>query len=398
MSTKPGFFWRQPVPQPPQTQDPAVASYLKSLAQWAGGFQDNYNRLASADLSAQDVNQLVTTVQSGGGAGLPSATYYVFNAFLDANNTWRKTDKSSSSWAFQFARSTDQLSILYSPPNQNPITWSTYLTYPGNNTPTGSTDIASLGYAGAHYAGLTLTYITAAAEATLTGSRRLVGTANQVILTDGGAGSTMTLGLPQNIHTGASPTFADLTLSALTNSRLLATNGADLLVSVANLASWILGTINQVTVTNNGDGTVTLALPQNINTGASPTFVGLNLSGLTATRLLSSDGSKNLASVANLVSWVKAGTGVTVTDNGDGTCTVATAGGGSLTFVWGETAGGLINGTNKRFTLAHTPATFGLVFMPGVTWNWVWTGGNAYFDFNDAPPNGVASPRVCYVY
>lgn len=62
----------------------------------------------------------------------------------------------------------------------------------------------------------------------------------------------------------------------------------------------IIGTPNQVIVAN-GDGVAgnpTLSLPQNINTGASPQFVGLNLSGLTASQAVVTDASKNLASLA----------------------------------------------------------------------------------------------------
>jgi len=45
--------------------------------------------------------------------------------------------------------------------------------------------------------------------------RTLVGTANQVIVADGdGVGGDPTFSLPQNIHTGASPTFAGLTISS----------------------------------------------------------------------------------------------------------------------------------------------------------------------------------------
>lgn len=63
--------------------------------------------------------------------------------------------------------------------------------------------------------------------------------------------------------------------SSLTASRLLASNGSKQLASVANLVDWIAGTENQITVTNDGDGTVTLSLPQNIHTAATPTFAGL---------------------------------------------------------------------------------------------------------------------------
>ena len=64
----------------------------------------------------------------------------------------------------------------------------------------------------------TATYITVSAEAGLSAERVLTGTANQIILTDGGANSTMTLSTPQSIHTGANPTFAGVICS--TSGRL----------------------------------------------------------------------------------------------------------------------------------------------------------------------------------
>lgn len=107
----------------------------------------------------------------------------------------------------------------------------------------------------------------------------IAGTANQVVVTDDLDG-TVTLSLPQNIHTGASPSFAGLNLSSLTASRLLASDGTKNLVSTA-MTSWIAGTVNQITVTDDTDGSVTLSLPQDIHTGASPTFVTAKFSGLT---------------------------------------------------------------------------------------------------------------------
>ena len=56
-------------------------------------------------------------------------------------------------------------------------------------------------------------YVTLATDGDLTNERVLTGTSNQIVLTDGGAGSTITLSAPQDIHTGASPTFVDLILS-----------------------------------------------------------------------------------------------------------------------------------------------------------------------------------------
>ncbi|MBE3139518.1 MAG: hypothetical protein IMZ53_02940 [Thermoplasmata archaeon] len=60
----------------------------------------------------------------------------------------------------------------------------------------------------------------------------------------------------------------------------MASDASKGLVSVSNLASWIAGTTNRVTVTDDGDGTVTLSGPQDIHTGASPTFAGLTVGSL----------------------------------------------------------------------------------------------------------------------
>jgi hypothetical protein len=122
----------------------------------------------------------------------------------------------------------------------------------------------------------------------------ITGTVNRVTVTLGAG--TITLNLPQDIHTAASPTFADLTLSGLTARSFLysgvggaidttsaPTNGQLLVGSTgANpVAAALTGTANQITVMN-GAGSITLSLPQNIAVGSSPTFASLTLSGLTA--------------------------------------------------------------------------------------------------------------------
>lgn len=56
-------------------------------------------------------------------------------------------------------------------------------------------------------------YVTLSTDATLTNERVLTGTANQVIVTDNGAGTTVVLSTPQDLHTGASPEFAGMTLT-----------------------------------------------------------------------------------------------------------------------------------------------------------------------------------------
>lgn len=71
------------------------------------------------------------------------------------------------------------------------------------------------------------------------------------------------------------PTFVGLTLTGFTASRLVATNADKKLVS-SNLIDWVTGTANRIIVSADGGG-VTLTGPQDIHTGASPTFAGLTL-------------------------------------------------------------------------------------------------------------------------
>ena len=56
-------------------------------------------------------------------------------------------------------------------------------------------------------------------------------------------------------------------MTALTASRLISTTADKLFASVSNLASWIAGTSNEITVTDDGDGSVTLSLPATIDLG-----------------------------------------------------------------------------------------------------------------------------------
>ena len=97
------------------------------------------------------------------------------------------------------------------------------------------------------------------------------GTAGQVISTSGGDG-TLTLSLPQSILTTSSPTFANATLSALTASRLMASDGLKATASVADLTVWVKGTSGQVISTSGADGTLTLSLPAAIVTTGSAAF------------------------------------------------------------------------------------------------------------------------------
>jgi hypothetical protein len=69
----------------------------------------------------------------------------------------------------------------------------------------------------------------------------------------------------------SSPTFAGISLSGLTASRLLASDASKQLVST-DLNSWVAGTANEVTIADGGDGTITIGL-------ADPLIVGKGGSG-----------------------------------------------------------------------------------------------------------------------
>lgn len=84
----------------------------------------------------------------------------------------------------------------------------------------------------------------------------LSGTVNQIITS--AASQVITFSLPQNIHSGASPTFVTETLSALTASRLIASDGSNTLESVATLSSWITSTGASIAITDGGNGKVNL--------------------------------------------------------------------------------------------------------------------------------------------
>jgi len=64
--------------------------------------------------------------------------------------------------------------------------------------------------------------------------------------------------------------------TGFTASRLLDTDANGVFASVTDLTSYIAGTSNQITVTDDSDGTITLSLPQSIHTGATPTFATIS--------------------------------------------------------------------------------------------------------------------------
>ena len=174
---------------------------------------------------------------------------------------------------------------------------------------------------------------------TLTGALTLAGTSNQVTITP--SGSTLTFSTPQNLHSGATPTFNGLVITAGTpayNNLQLTNGGAYAVLGLTtdqalypktlasspndpasgyggfshksgatyrywNGSAWadinmstagggvtqlntltgsitLAGTSNQITLTPSGS-TITFSTPQNLHTAATPTFGGLTVRGNT---------------------------------------------------------------------------------------------------------------------
>lgn len=97
---------------------------------------------------------------------------------------------------------------------------------------------------------------------------------------EGGAWATYGAGTGTKLTLSDSILAATARISGLTASRLMSTNAGSTLASVADLTSWIAGTSNQITSTSDGDGSLTLSIPNSFTLpSASPTFTGLTLTG-----------------------------------------------------------------------------------------------------------------------
>jgi len=131
---------------------------------------------------------------------------------------------------------------------------------------------------------------------TNTGILSITGTANQISVT---AGQNPTLSLPQSIHTAAAVTFSSVTAGTI-NGDAINDNGSRV-VTAATIAGYAVtslsGTANQISASASL-GVVTLTTPQNIHTGASPTFNGLTLNSLSSNGTANIFGTWQLASGA----------------------------------------------------------------------------------------------------
>lgn len=79
---------------------------------------------------------------------------------------------------------------------------------------------------------------------------------------------------------------------------------------LGNLSVVLLGTDDEITITDNNDETLTFSLPDSIN-----------LDGATASRLLATDGSKKTTSVSTIASWLSSER-ITIADDGSGGATL----------------------------------------------------------------------------
>ena len=166
---------------------------------------------------------------------------------------------------------------------------------------------------------------------------------------------------------GEGEVVASLIVNDLTADRLVYADSTKKLSSVANLASWVAG--SNVTVADDGDGTITVSIPQSVATSASPTFAGLTLTGSLA---FSPDNSVDLTAVGNRPRDIRAGRdiyGVTATLSGLTPTHVLHAGTGGLVsgdagMTWDNTLKTLTqlqtivnNGTSKKYhKFNHTDA------------------------------------------
>jgi hypothetical protein len=117
------------------------------------------------------------------------------------------------------------------------------------------------------------------------------------------------------------------------SNQLLGMNDA----GTANEYKTLFGTLNQITVTH-GIGTITLSTPQDIHTGASPTFFGLTLSGLNPNSGVYTNGTSGLTSMPPSTGiigyWSRTGTTLSPSNAGDNVTTsgnIYTTGSGAIT-------------------------------------------------------------------
>lgn len=133
------------------------------------------------------------------------------------------------------------------------------------------------------------------------------------------------------------------------------TNGQILIGSTGAkpVVAALTATANQTTITN-GAGTITVGTVQSIGTASSPQFTGLNVSGLSASLPVKTDGSSNLTAAAiNLASVTEVTGQLPITALADGTANQiigANAAGNANEFK-------TVSGTANQVTVTHGVGT-----------------------------------------
>jgi hypothetical protein len=178
----------------------------------------------------------------------------------------------------------------------------------------------------------------------------LTGTTNQVNVALGSG--SVTLSVPQNIHTAATPTFASMALTAVTNQLTLgATN-------TATISATASSTSRTYTIADPGananfvmDSAGALVIT---NAGTTGQILGKSGAGTAAWQTSGTVGSVGLALPASILTV----TGSPVTATGTLTGTLTTQ---SANTVWaGPTSGGAATPTFRALTSADLPATTSL--------------------------------------
>lgn len=116
-----------------------------------------------------------------------------------------------------------------------------------------------------------------------------------------------------------------------TGLRIFDTDGSNVLTVTVNSDLTDNRTLTLVTgdasrtITLNGDVTLNDWFDQAVKQASNVTFASAILSNLTASRLTASDAVKRIVSVADLTAWIAATYPIEVTNDGDGTLTLALA-------------------------------------------------------------------------
>ena len=126
---------------------------------------------------------------------------------------------------------------------------------------------------------------------------KVLGTADQVIVTTGYPGDPITLSTPQNIGTGADVRFASATINGLTATSLVATDSKKVLTSSTSslTPSFTNITASALTASSLVATDASKALTSNTS-GLTPTFTNITPTALTASSLVATDSAKSLTS------------------------------------------------------------------------------------------------------